>query len=360
MVKVCYIFLLLCASTVHGRMIEHKKDLLRIPKTGQICEQFENVGNNAFPGVKNDEDPNFSRNQDTVGSCTAFPWVDMACKKLKDLGLWKYDDQCSVSDFELNIVKLRGHPNHDIKDFLEETPITNAEMYKYMFEIGFCPEKKFPSEFKANPKINLGNYRNHYESFSGKINTEANISLPGVCKECEEMAPTLSKANMELIIKAAKKPGIDKPDFEALKKMNELACPPEVRVKFPKNWKFEVPPGNVDINHVRNLLAEKEVFNVAIDVRVLKGKASELSRLDNKVVPHEVLVAGATVIDNRCFYVIKNSYGLNCAVGFDSKTGTNSYDTSERMCDPKSGAILISEELLLKSAGDLNYLTTTN
>jgi hypothetical protein len=326
---VLFLFAVLFASSSYGDLpiptqaLPQSKYIDQYNQRG-MCPANDVIDETDYPGVK--ADTSFSRILGTAPYCAAFSHVDAVCKKLKDLKLWNYDSQCSAMDLMLHYYKWRFEKYRFMK--FPPGPLTIAGLLnqsfssdgekeyinKYAHEIGFCPETDFPSEFINHS--GLGNLKNHYDDANAFL-TEGQASVQGNCPSCVEMAPTLSRNDWDLVSKIAMEKRSPTGAFEALDKMNQLACPSHKRVKLPMEYKFEdmsdfsfkesTPFNNKGMNPFFQVL-------LSGDPVVIPVWADKLSPGDERYPhsSHSALVIGAYLQKGECYYIIKNSWGMDC------------------------------------------------
>ncbi|MEQ1665205.1 MAG: hypothetical protein ABL927_07520 [Bdellovibrionales bacterium] len=128
------------------------------------------------------------------------------------------------------------------------------------------------------------------------------------------------------------------PNLQAFKMINELACPNSVRVKLPKGYSFQDSDGKDDKAWMDEALNQRDVLVFGIGGKTLDPSLGT----DNPIVWDHAAVMAAALCDQdpskpegneHCYYMIKNSWGLNCR---------HLKDTEDRKCDKNSGAILLT------------------
>lgn len=342
----------------------------------------ENCSDEAdFPGFNKDNPGTFSRTQDTTGTCRSFSGGDYICYQLRRLNLWpttgEYKKGCSVFDLELQAFKKTPKPKNKntVRYFLGESINSDSvdndprKLVEIAQTVGVCPESLFPSDFRNNPHATL---RKVYEQVQMHMRTmkksEAGVSLTGFCAECSAVAPSLSNQQWKDIEKEiAKVKDLDTDDFAVLDKINSIACPPEKRIKLPKN--IVDAKGNViDDFSMKDHFSQEEAIQrlTKLDsIIVLEAHAHELdpnnirasdcteAELDadrNRPTKqkkcgndnHSMVLFG-TIVRNvagktTCLYAVKNSWGPTTCV-------TRAPDI---FCDRDKGTYLLSKRMLEK------------
>lgn len=326
---------------------------VRCNGSNELCPQVNSLKYTDFPGVTDENGSGFSRNQDTYGICGRFSDVDSICYKLKSLGLWKSKSNCSVMDYQLWVYNKKHKKNGTLDELLTEDDkkidnLSHEEILTYAKNIGFCPEDRFRSEFMGN---NYGskeyfkkNLSRDVNSRFSKIKSEAQFSLPGNCPECAELSPVLTNEQWKSVNVILANTTNSDPKLAAFNKINDLACPDSVRIKLPKGYSLQSPNGQDPKNWIDAALNQKEVLVIKIGGKTLDPS---LGVADPSVWDHSSILAGALCDQDsskpegveHCYYMIKNSWGLNCR---------NMKDTEDRKCDKNSGAVLLSWNAISK------------
>ena len=341
--------------------------------TGEECPT-DNFDETSIPGYDPANPMSFARNQDTVGNCPEFSGADFICYKLKKLGLWpdtpEYNKGCSALDLQVQSFQepTRTGPN-TISNFigtkdgdLAHTSTIGRLVY-YAKTKGVCPESLFPSEFMPDPKNGL---RRVYEAaerhiLSASASTEAGVPIEGLCPECMQIGPALTTTQWRQI-KDAIGNATPSNDFEVIKKINQISCPPEKRIKLPANFDLMKTDKSQDLDGIRSNLNKGRIGQIDINTTPLfrlmfPGKefppVSMHAALLTEAGPVKMMVKisdGSQTTIKKCFYAIKSSWGGEC---IEPK-----YDTWNEIpfhCDRKNGKILLSERMLTQITNSITW-----
>jgi hypothetical protein len=333
--------------------------------SGEICPEKENLKVTDFLGVTDADGSGFSRNLDTQGLCDRFAGVDLICNELKKIGKWKTQSNCSALDFQLWLYN-KEHKNigdGNLQDFLSKdskkiTKYINSDLLDYAQNFGVCSEENFRSEFPNNifpiekyinknfsyDKKELSSFRNKNIARSVqtdfiKSKTEATHSLPEVCASCATFAPTLSNKDWEDIATILKSSKDTDSEFTAFNEINKKSCPAEKRVKLPADYTIQnLAEGKDQRKFVNETLNKLGIIKIGIGAKTLNPSFGVANQ---NVTDHAAIIAYASCDQSpdqkigylNCYYGIKNSWHLDCRTVKDTK---------DRLCDKKSGAVLLS------------------
>lgn len=327
----------------------------------------DNFDESTIPGYDPAHPMSFSRNQDTVGNCPEFAGADFICYKLKKLGLWpdkpEYKQGCSALDLQVQGFQeqSRTGPN-TISNFLGpvDGPMahesTIGRLVYYAKTIGMCPESLFPSEFMPDPRNGL---RRVYEAaeqhiLTARSRTEAGVPIDGLCPECMQIGPSLTTAQWQQIKDAI---GTSSPsnDFEVIKKINQIACPPEKRIKLPASFDLMKVDHAVNMDGIRTELNNGRVGLIELNAAPL-FKLMFPDREFPSMAMHSALITeggpvtmrvqmsdGSLKPMQKCFYAIKSSWGGECV-----EPRYNTWSEIPFHCDRDTGKILVSEKMLVR------------
>ncbi len=324
---------------------------------GEKCP--ENCADPAdFPGYDPKNPASFSRSQDTVGYCAAFSSAEYLCYMLKRIKMLpetpEYIKGCSALDLEIQAFselepKYKKDKN-TIDEFLSPKNTLTENLNSYYLiatKKGICPESAFPSEFRGNGTMTVKNVylamAKHFKE--KKESTEAGVSLIGLCPECSIVAPDLTATQWQQIEQVLTGVNdLNKNDFEVLRKINEIACPPEKRIKYPVTMGID-SSAFVDLN--AKLKNPGAITTVSLAAHYLNPKIQPGPNDDkDKYDAHLAIIYGTVprLVNGKgvCFYAMKNSWGPSAC----------KERLPDLMCDKENGTYYVSRSLLKKAMGE--------
>jgi hypothetical protein len=309
-----------------------------------------------FPGYDEKKPASFSRNQDTVGMCTTFSAADYICHELKQLILpWppqtaNFSKGCSAVDLEIqafaeeNRDKNKNTISQFLRHFDDKGHLSSTDLMHSLTDFvriaklkGVCAENSMPSEFLTKDGGGLralyGKLKDRFAQY--KQSTQAGVSLIGLCPECNAIAPGLTENQwnqIKQVLDSVK--DLSKSDFQILKKIDDIACPTEKRIKLPADFMVEqggeyelqrqlAKPGKIAVLKVDAHALAPDNVPADDDTHMLIAYSTEIRRVEGKQI---------------CYYAIKNSWGPDACKN----------RLPDIQCDPKNGTFFVSDELLRK------------
>lgn len=256
---------------------------------------------------------------------------DYICYQLKSLGKLsnRPDFKKGCSALDLDIQAFAGHNRDPHKNtitnylglvdpkkgiYVGNSAKLNPEEYlDIAMKKGICPEGAMPSEFGADGldlrKVYLALQQHLKER---KANTQAGVALDGWCKECHEIAPSLAESQWNAISDLLATTDLDTQDFQVLKKIDDIACPDNKRVKLPSTFK-KMNHSTFELMNA-HLATQDAIAIMGIHATPLLPPGASID--DREGDGHEVVVYGTTTFPDSptCYYALKVSWGPGACV----------------------------------------------
>jgi hypothetical protein len=227
---------------------------------------------------------------------------------------------------------------------------TLSDYIRVAQKYGICPEALWPSEFDQPGQ---GGARHILYIFMTRIiaakeyalaNPASRKDLYDLCPECRLIAPSLTRSQWAEVFNVVKAVDLNKDDFKVLKKMNELACPAEKRIKVPYGMSAS---GRTNDDLIRHMSQPLAIGVVSYSWRKIEPSITD--GLDG----HQVIVYGTVATRDLkgkpvCYYVIKSSNGPNAC-----KAGENMRTNGVRCLD--DGSYLVPGEDFLRDRDALEW-----
>ncbi len=270
-----------------------------------------------FPGFDSAKPSTFTRDQGDVGICDPMAISDFLCfqankqKSFSSRGL--PNSACSVIDTALQLIRVKNLNYQSVEKMFQDGmgPASNKayqDLADYYANNGLCLEKDFQFNFSEDLQRGLVN---RYLVFAAAVDKAASEgrALNYLCEECQTIAPNLERG---MNFFESKTKNLSKNSYLALRELNEIACSKKSRIPIDKIrlkvglWSHEI----------RDQIRKKNpvIVSAAPDILMSRKfyKEFKKSRPDDLEKNHTALVVGAHVAYGRCYYIIKNSWGMAC------------------------------------------------
>jgi hypothetical protein len=319
--------------------------------SGQIDCPVSPVKNiKTIPGVTNDE-KTFTRDQDSVGWCADFPLSDMICHSIQQK-LNRAIQKCSALDLELSLFDYKSNrfDPKNTQEFYDGTKNRFTEKVAFVNANGICPESVLPSEFRNNGMDSgeRSKLREALKKFSEAVSknnmTEASAALKGFCTDCGEKFQDETnlgklKNDLEKILDR------EKPvDIALLKEISVKTCEGK-RLGKGLDLKLieqDLSRDNTGLSKTDRAEKIKEVHRVIANGQPVMTslEGNWFLKKGTKLDHHFALIVGSMIKDNKCYYIVKNSWGKDCSP----------YNENEHLiCSKSNGLLAIDSRMLSES-----------
>jgi hypothetical protein len=280
----------------------------------------------SFPGFDPRNIKSFARTQGPY-NCLPTGFADFFCYHAKRLGVWPdkkvYENGCSAMDMQLQLLQMKNLNFSSVEEFLNFSKFglfnNIRDGFRVAQEVGLCPEKRFPSEFMPRTSGLVDAYYSFQKSYQASAVAEASVLGIFTCPECLKLAPSVDINGVPIALKRdlgelISRLEFPRNSFEALKLLNQKACPDSLRIKVPQ---MQMRTGISQSAVYKQLEKSNPVLISLLPQYFLSDHEYQVqAQMSSSGVPaqHLAIAIGAyrNQRNNQCYIVVKSSWGDEC------------------------------------------------